>query len=252
LHRDDREALHDLRVALRRTRSVLRTAKALLDEAAVDRLRTALRWLAGELSPARDLDVLAEHVESRASERGEDASEVTALFATDRDRAQARLVEALQSTRFLDLLDALRKTIGESSGRASEVTIEALAAREFARLERSASALGAESSDEAIHRARIRAKRARYAAELAEGTVGAPARKVVSAAKRFQEVLGQHQDAVVAEELLRNAAVQSTSGPAAFAAGRMAEHQRERRRGARDSLSDAWKKLRRRGRNAWA
>jgi len=77
-------------------------------------------------------------------------------------------------------------------------------------------------------------KRARYASELAgEDTV-------VDRAKDVQDVLGEHHDAVVAEEKLRALA----DGESGLAAGRLVERERERRRRARDEYPRAWKRLR--------
>ena len=84
---------------------------------------------------------------------------------------------------------------------------------------------------------RIGVKRARYAAEL----VGPNGRKYVDAAKRFQDVLGAHQDAVVAEERLRqhlDAAPEAT-----LAVGRLIERERARRDAARDGWRRAWERL---------
>ena len=98
---------------------------------------------------------------------------------------------------------------------------------------------------------RIRGKRARYAAELAEGAVGKPARRFVQDAKRFQDVIGEHQDAVVAEKRIRVPARRDGRPRAHFAAGRLVERERERRRRARAAYPKAWKRLERSGKRAW-
>jgi CHAD domain-containing protein len=96
----------------------------------------------------------------------------------------------------------------------------------------------------------VRGKRARYAGELAELKVGRRASRFIERAKRLQDVVGEHQDAVVAEERLRGLAAEG--GPTAFVAGRLAERQRLRREAARAALPRVWKQLRRAGRKAWA
>ena len=88
-------------------------------------------------------------------------------------------------------------------------------------------------TDEALHKARVQAKRLRYAAEV----VGDD--KLVARAKEFQDVVGEHQDAVVAEEHLRTLAKPST----ALVAGRLIERQAARRAEARQELPKAWKRL---------
>ncbi len=66
---------------------------------------------------------------------------------------------------------------------------------------------------------------------------------MVQRAKVFQDVLGAHQDAIVAEARLRELLADLPSAGAAFAAGRLVERERERRRDARAELPRAWRKL---------
>jgi CHAD domain-containing protein len=241
LHADDEEAVHDLRVALRRSRSVLGTTKELFEEDWVSKLRDELRWLAGELAPARDLDVLRAYL-------AEEAPELTKLFDAARQRAHTRAVEALESARYLDLLAALKRT---EPGEA-DAPLRELAGGEFKKLVKSLEALGDEPSNESLHKARIHAKKARYAAELAEPTVGKPAAKLVSSLKRLQDALGAHQDAVVAESMIREAANSTNGSDTAFVAGEIAERQKDRREQALKAIPGAWKKLAKQGRKTWA
>jgi CHAD domain-containing protein len=135
--------------------------------------------------------------------------------------------------------------------RAAEMSLEEIAAREFRKLRKAVRALPSVPSDEALHAVRIRGKRARYAGELAEGVVGKPARRFVRNAKRFQDVIGDHQDAVVAEERIRGLLGEVRSVRAYFAAGQIVERERERRRAARAAFPQAWARLRKTGKKAW-
>jgi CHAD domain-containing protein len=73
----------------------------------------------------------------------------------------------------------------------------------------------------------------------------------VAAAKRLQDVLGEHQDAAVAEQAMRELA--AGGAPRAQAAAELVvERQRARRQRARADFPDAWRQLRRRGRAAWS
>ncbi len=74
---------------------------------------------------------------------------------------------------------------------------------------------------------------------------------MITRAKRFQDVIGDHQDAVVAEEKLRALTAQLNDPPSAFVAGLLVERQRERRRDARAAVPDAWQRLSKAGRKAW-
>ena len=78
-------------------------------------------------------------------------------------------------------------------------------------------------------------KRARYAAELAGDT------DYVKAAKVLQDVLGEHQDAVVAAEQLRDLATRMPD--TALAAGRLVEREDARSRRGRNEWRTAWKRL---------
>jgi CHAD domain-containing protein len=251
----DPDDLHDLRVAVRRLRALLRSADDLLVPEWSGRLRDELKWLGVELGLARDLDVLFEYLRDEAANLGEDEaafSEVLQDLEADRTQARERALSALGSERYAALLDALEAASKAPHARALDVPVAGLAAREFKRLANAIDKLGADPSDAELHRVRIKAKRARYAAELAEPVAGKPATRFVKAAKAFQDVVGGHQDAVVAEQRLRALAPELAASEAVLAAGRVIERQRRRRRDARAALPDAWSKLERAGRRAWA
>jgi len=231
----DAEELHQLRVATRRLRAFLRAGSELLDPEWSEPLREELRWLGSALGPVRDLDVLLEHLSGEVESLGDDAPEGRKLLrALERERRTARrtLLAALDSERYFALLDALE---GPVATIADEPSLEQIHAAEHRRLRKAIQALGPDSPDGELHAARIKVKRARYAAEL----VGKPA--YVKAAKFLQDVLGEHQDAVVAGERLRALAVRLPAG--AVAAGRLIERERERGRRGRDEWEAAWKRL---------
>ena len=75
---------------------------------------------------------------------------------------------------------------------------------------------------------------------------------MVSAAKAFQDVVGAHQDAVVAEERIRTALRRARGVGSGLAAGRLIERERARRADARSELPKAWKRLRKRAQAVWA
>jgi CHAD domain-containing protein len=102
-----------------------------------------------------------------------------------------------------------------------------------------------------IHRIRIKTKRARYAAELAESTVGKSATRFIDKTRVVQDLLGLHQDAFKAHAYIQAFLKQSTSMRAAFVAGRMAERQRRRREKAKDKMKRLLNSLLKRGEKAW-
>lgn len=251
----DPEDVHRFRVAVRRARAVLRAARPLLDPEWSEPLRAELRWLGGSLGRRRDLDVLVAHLQREIEGLEQPEREAAAAFVKtleeERGTAQAVALDALRSQRYYRLLDALEAAAHGPRVRRGDVSLHHLARREFRRLSRIADGLGPDSSDDQLHRARIAGKRARYTAELAEVEVGEPARRVIERAKEFQDVLGAHQDAIVAEARLRGLLADSPGSGAAFAAGRLVERERDRRRAARADLPKAWRKLDRAARTAF-
>jgi CHAD domain-containing protein len=246
---DDPDAVHDFRVAVRRMRSVLRSTRELFDEDWLKALREELRWIGGELAAARDLDVLLARL---GKEAGSEGAPVVKLLETERRRAWKRARAALSGERYLKLLDRLTAAVDAPPVRQSDLSLEAVARREFKKLDRAARKLGPKASAEQVHRTRILAKRARYAGELAEPVAGKRARRFVKAAKRFQDVVGAHQDAVVAAGKIHGVVDRTKSMESAFVAGRLVERTTALRRKARRELPRAWKRLERQGRKAWA
>jgi CHAD domain-containing protein len=128
--------------------------------------------------------------------------------------------------------------------------VEGVAANEFRRLSKRAR-FKPDSSNAALHKGRIRVKRARYAAELAADARGKKAAKFISSAKDLQDLLGEHQDAVVARRRVRELSHTSKRPDPSLVAGRLIERQEQRMRDARRRLPAAWKRLEKRGRRAW-
>ena len=126
-----------------------------------------------------------------------------------------------------------------------------LAVREFRKFERELDRFGPEPSNAELHRLRVRGKRVRYAGELAAPAVGKPAHRFVARAKKVQDVLGEHQDAVVAEHRLRELIRAKRDPGIAFVAGRLIERQHLRTTAARRLTPKVLRKLRKAGRKAW-
>jgi CHAD domain-containing protein len=246
----DSEELHQMRVATRRMRAILRAARPLLDAEWVAELRAELGWLGRALGPVRDLDVLVEHLRADAGALGDDdeGAFLTLIPKLEAERAADRdaLLAAMAGSRYLALVDRLDAETKAPPAARGDRTLRDLAAREFRRLRKAMRALGAEPPDDELHAARIAVKRARYAAELAERSVGRGATAVIRDAKVLQDVLGHHQDAAVAEGRIRALVGPRAPARQAIAAGRVIERQHERRRAARAAYRKAWRDLKRR------
>ncbi|HEY5057690.1 MAG TPA: CYTH and CHAD domain-containing protein [Gaiellaceae bacterium] len=237
----DPESLHDMRVAVRRSRALLRAGGTLTGtDTAV--LASELRWLGEVLGSVRDLDVLLERLREEAAllDPADRAAAGRLLRALERARTRARktLLKMLDDDRYLRLLDRFEEAVAGMEPGASTTTLDALARRQLKKLARAAQALGDEPVDAQLHELRKLCKRTRYAFELAGND------RVVRRAKALQEVLGAHQDAVVAEAQLRTLAANAPPAQA-LAAGLLICGERRRRDGARATWRKAWKQLER-------
>ena len=243
---DDIENLHQHRVAARRTRAFLRAVRRYVDADWRGALGGALSELGRATGPVRDLDVLLEHV--RAEVVGLDPREQEAGDALVRE-LENRLAQARDT--LLDALDgdSYRLTLARLNlpprlaHDVEAIPLTRVARNEFRRLVRVVDRLGKSPDETAIHGLRIALKRARYAAELAAPD-GKRRRRFLTEARGLQDLLGEHQDAVVAETRLREVALEGGDAGAAFIAGRLAERQSLRRARVREYLPTAWKRLR--------
>ncbi len=248
---DDPEGVHQARVGTRRLRSDLRTFAPMLDTGWLEPLREELGWIADELGAVRDLDVLRARLERQVSSIPKDdrpAGEPQ-LGRLDEQRAGAldRLHGALASKRYAELLDRLvdaataPRMRRSDARRAAARALPKLVRRPWRKLRRAVRDLGSVPSDEGLHQVRIRAKRARYAADVAVPVVGDPARDYAKALAGLQDVLGEHQDAVVAEDWLRESIEQDARGPIGLAAGELVSVQRAEAAALREAWPKAWR-----------
>lgn len=242
----DPEELHKQRVATRRLRSLLRSTRAqLADPDRAQRLRDELRWLGRLLGEVRDRDVLIAYLveELGTIEEAGAFGAILELLDAEREEARKDVLAAFDSPRYRQLIAELEWPPALRDGE----RLATAAAADYGRLRKAVKGLDDPPKDEELHRVRIRAKRARYAAEAVGGES-----RFVARAKDVQDVLGEHQDAVVAEERIRELVAQVRgTGRTALAAGRLIERQRSRRMAARAAWPKAWKRLKAVGDDAW-
>jgi len=235
----DPEGVHQLRVAVRRARAVLKTSGGHTE------LRAELRWFFGRLGPLRDLDVLLMRFHDDTS--GFSDSELAAVkrllggLDTERAEAFARVAKTLRGKRYARLLDALAAATPSGGDGAAELDLVAEIAKPHDRLRAEVERIGPDPADEELHDLRILGKKLRYVAEMATGK---PARVLVKATKRFQDDLGEFHDACVAEDRLR----ELTPGDLdeAFVAGRLVERERGKQQAMRATWHDSWLEVDRR------
>jgi CHAD domain-containing protein len=219
VRRETEDAVHQLRVACRRARSALQAFGKVLDRERTQHLIEELRWLGEAAGDARDLEVLRERFRSElATLPAEDAlgpvqARVTHWFAPRQAGARATLLEALNADRYHQLLEALDGLVAHpplqpaASRKAAAVLLaEVKAAQRRVDRHLKAAKPAAANRDVELHEARKAAKRLRYAAEAARPSVGG-AKTLVKRTKVLQNLLGEHQDAVVAAPIWRDLAV---------------------------------------------
>ncbi|SNT01841.1 CYTH and CHAD domain-containing protein [Rhodococcoides kyotonense] len=210
------DPIHSTRVAIRRYRSTIRVFADLFDDDEAERFDNELSWYAGLLGEVRDRQVQrarfsdAVHALPEELVLGPVASRIENDLLAEQIRHRAVVTTELDGDRYRDLLATLtawsqKLPLVDGADDASEKTLIKLgrkAAKKVAKRVDKAIELG---DDDALHKARKAAKRARYAAELLQPVVGKKEAKAdIKKFKHVQEVLGEHQDSVVAAQTLRD------------------------------------------------
>lgn len=255
----DPEAVHQARTATRRLRSDLGTLHEFVDARWSMHLRAELRWLGGELGGVRDIEVLRARLTLHAAllpDADADAARVAIRrLEPDRSAARADLLVALRSSRYAQLHRALHEAVVDPRLEAAAdaravVALPAAVRPGWRKLRRAVDELATMPSDAALHAVRIRAKRCRYAAELVAPVIGKRARGLATALTRVQDVLGEHQDAIVADSWLAKTAPECSASEA-YALGMLAEIERGLALRARAALPSTWDAARARRLRTW-
>jgi CHAD domain-containing protein len=256
---EDPEAVHQARVATRRVRSALRTFRDVLDPEWGGSLRDRLKQVADALGAVRDTEVLRDRLRSREPSLPEGdrkgLEELVTMLESIRDEARERLLAAIREETYVALLDELveaarePRVLEDAAGAAAVSELRPALERPWQHLEHAVEQAPEDASDASLHAVRIRAKRARYAAEAVSPVFGKRAEAFAQAAARLQDVLGDHQDSVVARAWLREAA---EGGADAFVAGELAAIEAQAAADARAAWPKAWKALSRKRLRFWA
>jgi CHAD domain-containing protein len=250
---DDVEAVHKARVATRRLRSDLKTFRPIVERAWSEPLRAELKWLGGLLGHVRDADVLSELLTAGLDELpGAQRAAGTGLtdrLHTARGHDRDALLEAMRSPRYARLLEWLVAGANDPRLRAkveskrADAIVDRLTAPPRKKLARHVRQLGSPPTNEELHDVRKKAKQARYALEAVAPISGN--RTVAKRLADLQDVLGHHQDAVVATAWLLDASRDAEAGSdEVFVAGMLAGLMIHERTRARRRWRKAWKRAR--------
>ena len=241
LLRGDADGVHQMRVGVRRLRAAMSLCSELLRDSQSAAVKAELRWLAEELAPVRELDVLMRQVVGPVAKRRAGRDGMAALrrrVARRREAALARARAVVTSKRFRALTlevaawletGAWNQPQDARARDSGALPMERLAREQLTRRWRklrkgrkSFAALDARRR----HKLRIQAKKLRYAveffADLFPGKrAGKQQKRFLDAIKRTQDRLGELNDIAVHERLIgaMGGSGRRTGGDEAFAAG---------------------------------
>jgi CHAD domain-containing protein len=261
----DTEFLHDYRVALRRTRSLLGVIKNVFPPDAVTHFRDEFRWLAKATGPTRDLDVLLLGLRGMSEKFPDDDLAALISFLSRKQRREHRLLERLfESDRYRALLEDWREFLQDPPSGVPEVvagfsprsTTPEDAARSlvevtsrriwrlYRRLIEQAMTVNDKTPADALHQLRIDAKKLRYLIDATRSLHdGRHLDRIIGSLKRVQSVMGDFNDAQVQERHLLEsgkAMAEALAGDsqALLTIGRLAESARNRATSLRAEISD--------------
>jgi CHAD domain-containing protein len=256
-----------MRVTTRRLRAALQAFPMVWPEPATAGLREELRWLGRVLGDARDAEVLEQHFQAALAELpvelvvGPAKARVTTHFAPEQAAARRAVLAALDSRRYFRLLDDLDRLVDDpprpaaATAAADEILPQAVARayrRTKRRMGRAVRTPAGAPRDVALHEARKAAKRARYAADAAEPTLGKRARRFAKRMKAVQSALGDHQDAVTARTVAREIGMQAhLAGENAFSFGLLNERAHRDALGYQRHARSVWRRAARRKTRRW-
>ncbi|MFJ9738367.1 CHAD domain-containing protein [Streptomyces sp. NPDC101166] len=251
------DSVHQMRVACRRLRSSLRSYRSLVDREVTDPVRADLQWLGGELGAERDQEVLAQRLREGVDRLpgelvlGPVAARLQAWDVTKSAEARERSLAALSSPRYVALLEALDRLVADpplraGASRKAAKALPAALGEEFGRLadrvDRALRTPAGPERDAALHEARKKAKRLRYAAEAARPALGKPAKRLSKSVKSVQKALGDHHDGVVARDALRRHAVAAhAAGEPGFTWGLLYGREQAAAAAREESLPKLWR-----------
>jgi CHAD domain-containing protein len=257
----DPEFLHDYRVAVRRSRAVMREFKRVFPPEQLARFRVELRWLQQITGPARDLDVYVldfDELRSGLPEPGR--SELEPLLRVLRDRrivAHREMVRALRSERAVELraqwpefllsLVALPTDARPDAPRPIGELVGERVVKVYRRMVKMGRAIDDSSPAESLHELRKRGKELRYLLELFGLPLhpGDVVKPLVRSLKALQDTLGRHQDREVQRATLRSLrddVATLPGGPAALMAmGVLIEHLGRDERDARAEFAERFR-----------
>jgi CHAD domain-containing protein len=260
---EDSEYLHQLRIAVRRSRTVQRQLKDVFPPQELPGFRSEFRWLQQATGDARDLDVYVEDLgvlrEMLPGAMRSDLDPLVPVLAHSRLAAHAEMARALRSVRAANLLEDwehLLETMVERSAHdrpAAARPIGQVAGKRIRKVYKRIVAMGRaiepSSPAEDYHELRKQGKELRYLLELFAVKLfdEEAVTSLVRSLKGLQDLLGRHQDREVQIAMLRasvdEVATLPGGGPACMAMGTLMERLRADEQAARAEFAERFAEL---------
>lgn len=213
----DPEFLHDLRVAVRRTRSALGQIKGVFPDDQVERFKSLFGWIGQITGPTRDMDVyllaFAGYRDALPERFRPDLEPLHRFLEAHQRSEQQALAKKLGSPHFRKILKEWRAflegPLPEQAGAPNgtrpirELANERIS-KAYKRVLREGLAIGPDSSAEQMHELRKSCKKLRYLLEFFDSLY--PRRRIramIEALKVLLDNLGDYQDLEVQAEKLR-------------------------------------------------
>jgi CHAD domain-containing protein len=211
----DSEFLHDFRIAVRRTRSLLTLLKKLLPVEKTHYFQDEFRWLGSITGPVRDIDVYLLERDDYMALIPLSLQPGLDLFFEDLENRRSQELKELRSQlgsqRYTDLLNEWRDYLSApdselfSGNRAQDCKpeVDAIIRKRFKGFLRHGSRIDAASADEELHSLRIKGKKMRYLLEFFRSFYDEELmERFLKQMKRLQDNLGDFNDLSVQQEVL--------------------------------------------------
>ena len=256
------DAVHQMRVAARRMRTALKTFAPLVDPEWADALRDELKWFASSLGATRDAEVLLARLLGDVNKLPPDLvmgpveARIQQHVGGALASGMAEATDVLDSDRYLTLLERLvdgawTPRLTPLAREPAQRVLPPLVRKAWRRLGTGVARVRETRLPGDYHEVRIQAKRARYAAEAVAPAFGNRAERFAKQVVRIQDVLGEHQDAVTAQETLCQLVKSSSGRTVGFTCGLLHAMEEKRADKARREFDEIWPQVARRRYRAW-
>jgi CHAD domain-containing protein len=260
----DPEYLHDMRVASRRLRAAIRLLRRSLPQKRIQDFLQDLKWVGNALGRVRDMDVYIEHLEKDMKKISPEHRPALDAYVKEisskREESRKGMLRALDGKRYRGFVESFGEWLEEGPAEEPAEPIASVPAvvgarelilRRLKRVLKDGRDITGASPDAQLHKLRIRCKRLRYACEFFADLYGAPASRFAKRVTKLQDILGAHQDAVVARQMVSQFAKEISGDDSAtrdlyMAVGQLTAVYAQRAADERERFAKAWKRFDRR------